>query len=278
MASEEQSFEKLKNVLFHEELEKQRELLQEIDELKGELAKARAQDTARQDPFVEEVVDRVAEVMPERLGPSITETLKVQIRESRNEVVDALYPILGRLIRKYVKQEVQALSERLDQQMDQMFNLENLWEYLKVKVLGLSPSTLALRKMEEPELKEIFVIEKNSGILIGSYSRNSTVDQDLIAGMLTAIKSFLEDAFSRTNDDLEVIQYESYKIHVKSYTRFYIAVVISGIYTQEFQLKVDELVDDFVEKTTSLKVEDIAPEDEEEFSAALENVVSTYAI
>lgn len=275
MTTEQHKLEELKRALFHEELEKQQALVLKIDQLSAELESERNKNRGRQDPFVEEVVDRVAEVMPERLGPSITETLKVQIRESRNEVVDALYPILGRMIKKYVKQEVQALSDKLDQQMEAMFSLENLWEYVRVKVLGLKPSVLALRQMEEPEIQEIFVIEKDSGLLIGSYSRETTVDQDLIAGMLTAIKSFLEDSFSRKAEEVETIQYESYKIQLKNYPRFYVAVVLSGIFTLEFQQRVDDLIDKFVEQTTSLEDQGSAPE-EIPYSNTIQNLIESY--
>lgn len=273
MNSESQKLEELKKALFSEELEKQQVLASQLEEITRQLEQEKQKKKAKADPFVEEVVDRVAEVMPEKLGPSITETLRVQIRESRNEVVDALYPILGKLIRKYVQQEIQVLSERLDKQMESAFSPERWWEYIRVKWLGLSPGTLALRNLNEPEVSEIFVIEKDSGILIGSYSRHATVDQDLIAGMLTAIKSFLEDSFSTQKEEIETIEYESHKIQVRTFNRFYVAVVLKGIYTKEFQQKVDVLIDTFVEKTVPLM--DQEPE-EGSMSGTIKSLVETH--
>ncbi|HAA10730.1 MAG TPA: cell envelope biogenesis protein OmpA [Cytophagales bacterium] len=274
MASEAQKLDELKKALFHEELEKQQALIQKIDSLSKDLAEERKKNQGKQDPFVEEVVDRVAEVMPERLGPSITETLKVQIRESRHEVVDALYPILGKLIRKYVQQEIQTLSERLDEQMEKMFSWENLWEYIRVQLLGFKPSVVALRKATEPEIQEIFVIEKDSGLLIGSYSRESTVDQDLISGMLTAIKAFLEDAFSKQAEEVEVIQYESYRIQIRTFQRFYIAVVFTGIFTHEFQKKIDLLIEQFLEKALAETTQDANPQ--ELYSDQLKSIIEVH--
>lgn len=274
MASEAKKLEELKKALFHEELEKQQALIHKIDTLTEELAVERKKNQGKQDPFVEEVVDRVAEVMPERLGPSITETLKVQIRESRHEVVDALYPILGKLIRKYVQQEIQTLSERLDQQMEKMFSWENLWEYIRVQVLGFKPSVVALRKATEPEIQEIFVIEKETGLLIGSYSREATVDQDLISGMLTAIKAFLEDAFSKQAEELEVIQYESYRIQIRTFQRFYIAVVFTGVFTAEFQKKIDLLIEQFLEKALAGTTQENRPQ--ELYSDQLKSIIEVH--
>ena len=65
--------------------------------------------------------------------------------------------------------------------------------------------------------------------LIGSASRETTLDQDVIAGMLTAIKAFVEDAFKREKEDLESIQYGTYKIILQNFHSYYIAMAISGI-------------------------------------------------
>lgn len=51
---------------------------------------------------------------------------------------------------------------------------------------------------------------KESGLLIGSYSRGNIADKDMISGMLTAIKSFVEDAFSKEGQDLEDIKFENF--------------------------------------------------------------------
>ncbi len=61
------------------------------------------------------------------------------------------------------------------------------------------------------------------------------MDKDMISGMLTAIKSFVEDAFSGGGQDLESIEYELYTIHIQNFFSYYIAVVVSGNYTQTFE-------------------------------------------
>ena len=65
-------------------------------------------------------------------------------------------------------------------------------------------------------------------MLFGSASTENTLDQDVIAGMLTAIKSFVEDAFKREREDLEMIQYGTYKILLQNFYTYYIAIAISG--------------------------------------------------
>jgi len=68
-----------------------------------------------------------------------------------------------------------------------------------------------LSQLDSPEVHEVYLVQRESGLLLGSYAKEKNTDQDVIAGMLTAIKSFAEDAFNRGKEDLEMIQYENYK-------------------------------------------------------------------
>jgi hypothetical protein len=80
--------------------------------------------------------------------------------------------------------------------------------------------------MNQTSVEQIFVIEKGSGLIISSVSKQESIDEDMIAGMLTAIKSFVEDAFKRDLQSLELIQYELFEIHIQNFTSYYFAVVI----------------------------------------------------
>jgi hypothetical protein len=51
--------------------------------------------------------------------------------------------------------------------------------------------------------------------------------------MLTAIKSFIEDAFQGGNQNLDSILYELYIIH--NFYSCYIALVLSGNYSKSFE-------------------------------------------
>jgi hemerythrin len=55
----------------------------------------------------------------------------------------------------------------------------------------------------------------------------------MISGMLTAIKSFVEDAFQQNQQNLETIEYELYNIHIQNFHTYYIATIISGVLTEK---------------------------------------------
>lgn len=240
----------LKQLLLEEEHQQYRELL---DKMKDVEVKIEETIEAQKKPNVEvgELMEQMIKVMPDKLGPTITQTLKKQIKESRDDVVQALFPIIGQMIKKYVQQEMRILSERLDQQFDQMFSMEHMMLRFKSIFTGAKYSDLVLRQTQEAQVQEIFVIEEGSGVLMGSYSRQGALsDQDMIAGMLTAIKAFVEDAFEQKDQSLEMISYDEYNIYVQNFNKFYIAVVLSGILDASFKSKLNDTILAFVKDMT----------------------------
>ena len=161
-------------------------------------------------------------------GKEITGAIKQQIHDSKDEVIDALYPIIGKLIQKYIQTEFAKISEKVDKQVNNTLSPQYWINLVKSKMSGTKNSDLLISEMNKATLEEVYLIQKDSGILQGSYSKNNTLDQDMIAGMLTAIKSFVEDAFSQKTEELSTIEYDSYKILIYNYHTFYIAIVLSG--------------------------------------------------
>jgi hemerythrin len=212
------------------------------------------------DPIIEERLKSFVAEIPVTLGPTITKTLKEQIANSKDEVVEALYPILGKMIKRYIQNEIKLLSESINQKVNNTFSLVSFKRKMKAKFTGVKESDLMLSELDAAEINEVFVIQKGSGILLGNYSKTTTLDKDMISGMLTAIKSFVEDAFEGGNQNLESIEYELYSIHIQNYHNYYIAVVISGTYSQSFENKLEnkllKLSEQLSSKIASLKREE----------------------
>ncbi|WP_421762965.1 hypothetical protein [Ekhidna sp.] len=240
----------LKDLLFEEEKKKYEELSHDLSEVNDKIDRSLSNRVVP-DHEVNQIMGKMMQVMPDKLGPTITQTLKVQIKESRDDVVQALFPIIGQMIKKYVAQEIEVLSEKIDKQVESLLSFENLILRIKASFLGKSYAELLIQKASEAEIQEIFIIEENSGILLASYSRNKSFDQDMIAGMLTAIKSFANDSFSKGNQSLENITYQSLSINIQSFEKFYVATAVSGVMTKEFQSKLNDIILNFIKDIAS---------------------------
>ena len=241
---------RLKELLFEEEQKKYVELNQKLKEVNHKIDDS-LQNRQVPDEEVNQIVGKMMQIMPEKLGPTITHTLKVQIKESRDDVVQALFPIIGQMIKKYISQEIAVLSERIDQQMESIFSFDNLVLRLKAMATGTSYAELMVQKANEPQIQEIFIIEEDSGILMASYSRKQSLDQDMVAGMLTAIKQFVKDSFEAKNQNLETISYDSFSIYVQSFSKFYVAVAMTGVMNAAFKKKLDDTILSFIKDATN---------------------------
>lgn len=229
-------FELLRELLLEDDRKKFNELSDEIV-LREKMA-------ARVDPIIDEKIEDLRENFPEYFGDTITETIKTQIRDSQDEVVDALYPIMGKLIKKAIVSEIRKLSDSINQRVKRTFSFK---EYFKRKVSGVSEGEAALSEALSPVLEEIFIIEKDSGLLLGNHSTGNIANKDMISGMLTAIKSFAEDAFAKEGQDLEDIKFETFHIALHNFNTIYIAMAISGVQTPAYKEELNDNINDFAE-------------------------------
>ena len=218
-------FELLRDLLLTEDRERFDSLSQEFF-IKEKLSKS-------VNPLIDEKILDLRENFPEYFGDTITETIKIQIRDSQDEVVEALYPIMGKMVKKFIVAEITKLSDSINKTIKEKFSLQEIFKrFIKGK---RNDAGIVLEEVFEFVIEEVFVIDKESGILSGSYSRGSIADKDMISGMLTAIKSFAEDAFSKEEQDLESIKFETFQLSIRNYKTIYIAIATSGVLTEELK-------------------------------------------
>ncbi|MAQ76157.1 MAG: cell envelope biogenesis protein OmpA [Aquimarina sp.] len=242
----------LKELLLTEEKEFAESIAKKVEEL-HKIVNQKQELSNKVDPIIDDRLDEFIEEIPKTLGPTITEALKTEIKNSQDAVVEALYPIIGKMIKRYIAHEMKILSDNITRQTKKAFSFKNWFRKNKALAQGISSGDLALSEYGKPRLIQMFVIEKNSGILIADYSPLSegAIDKEMIAGMLTAIKSFVEDAFEGGDQDLEKIEYELYTIHIQNFYSYYIAAVISGAYSIMFKEVLEDQIIEFAKKHIS---------------------------
>jgi len=242
----------LKELLLTEEKEFADSIAQKVEEL-NKIVHQKQELSYKVDPIIDDKLEEFVEEIPKTLGPTITQTLKEEIKNSQDAVVEALFPIIGKMIKKYIAHEMRLLSENISRQTKKAFSFKGWFRRTKARAQGVTEGDLALSDYAKPRLIQMFVVEKHSGILITDYSPLSegTIDKEMIAGMLTAIKSFVEDAFEGGDQNLELIEYELYTIHIQNFYSYYIAAVISGAYSMMFKEVLEDQLLEFAQQHIS---------------------------
>ncbi len=243
--------EVLKTILLKDD----REFAQEITRKIQFLEKHQKNLSERVDPILDDRLSNFVDEIPETLGPAITETLRSEIKRSQETVAEALYPVLGKMVKKYIQNEIKLLNQSINERLNSTFSIKRWFWSKKRKQKEVS----ALLKNEyQAKIEQIIVVEKGSGLVKANYALNPAMDEDVVAGMLTAIKSFAEDAYKKRDLELERIDYELFTIHLQNFSNYYIAVAMTGIYDDAARSRLEDILLDFAQNTVNK--EDLANE------------------
>ncbi len=184
--------------------------------------------------------------MAEALGPVMGEAIRVQIRDSRKDMVEALYPIIGETVQQAISEFARELQQNIDARMRVTFRPRGILRTLWARVRGISPEELLLRDALPFSIREVFLIQHDSGLLLAhAHPGNSgAVDSDLISSMLTAIRDFAHDAFGHGagEKELDEVQYGDQRIIIQSGSAAYLAVVLTGVEPDGFREQLREFV------------------------------------
>ncbi|WP_027000355.1 hypothetical protein [Eisenibacter elegans] len=249
-AQEDEVLKQLRELLLADELQQREELRQELETIKAQL-----------DPLVAQKVESLTNKLLELSEPVISQKVHSELMQAQDTIAHAIQPMLGRMVSSYIKRELERLSDNIDQRLERAFSLKNIFKQFSALWEGVSYRDVLLQESNKARVEEVYVINQASGLLVGKYSTGDTIDQDLIAGMLTAIKAFIEDAFKQKGGSLDMIEYGSLKIILHNYYRFYIAVVVSGVVNSATKNGLIEYMNVFAEKFLSQPPEMISEED-----------------
>ena len=226
--------------------------------------------SGRVNPIIEEHLDFLKHNFPKEYAKIVDRLIEQKLRDSQQQILDIVYPVMGKMITKFVNLQMQQLKEGIDAQINGIFSRQGFVKHIKNRILGVKTADMLIAAADKPILEEIFVIERDSGLMFGSAALFPSVNRDVVAGMLTAIKSFVEDAFERDNEDLEMIQYGTYRILLQNYPFYYFALALSGtLSASESEILRGQIVD-FIDKTDNLRVAEVTDESQNRISQLLE--------
>ena len=219
---DEASFEVLRKILFGEYRDQISYVQSDLDRVRRLL-----------DQIEQQINDNDA--LARTISPIIASAITTSIRDSREQMVEALYPIIGQMVVRAVSEAMRDLARRIDHQMRSTLNVQTVSRRLQARLLGVPQGEMALRHSLPYHVQEVFLIHRESGLLLNHISRDSasSADSDLISGMLTAIRDFAADAFGQgKQEQLSAIQYGDKVISIEVAQHAYIAIVIEGIEPQ----------------------------------------------
>ncbi|MBL8669185.1 MAG: OmpA family protein [Alphaproteobacteria bacterium] len=188
------------------------------------------------------------------LSPLIVASLRIEIRNSRDMMVDALYPLTGRLVAAAVRNAMRSYVEALDQQINSAFSLTT-WRARAQSLLSGVPAAEILLRLNPPvSVRELLVVHRTSGLLVARVTRGGdaageAADGDLVAGMLTALLSFAEEALgAEGGGDVRTLQLGDGEVMLTCTPAVIFAVKVGGLPRPGTRAAVDAMLLGMVER------------------------------
>jgi len=193
--------EKLRTILLQPEREEIKQLQEQVNALQFKLTdeQTRIDDASEVLAKATQQAQKKDDTYSSSLKPVVVEQFQTSSRENPEIMAEALFPILGPAIRKMIASMLSRDSSK----------------------------TKRTYKFEQ-----LFLIEKESGLPIchATSGAAEAQDADMVSGMLSAIQSFVQDAFSTQEfDGLNTLQLGELSVWIEWGPSAVIAAVIRGV-------------------------------------------------
>lgn len=123
--------------------------LESLESLRAIILGQDRQQIADIETELEQLEQRVTD--PDKLiaiiTPVMSHAIRRTIRDSREAMIEALYPIVGTLVMRAVAEAIRDLAQSVDAQMRTSFNFSTLWRRFQARLGGVKASELTLRTM-----------------------------------------------------------------------------------------------------------------------------------
>jgi len=231
------------------------------------------------DPIIDDKIANIKKDFSSTFGNEVGAEIEKKLILSEGFLLTVISPMMGKMIRKFIAIEMQTLKDKIDNQLKRNFSVKRYYHLIQAKVFGIESSALFLADLDDfkTRLQDIFIIQRNSGLVMGdAHAKDSQGgDGDIFSGMLTAIKAFGEDAFKKADgeqQELEFIEYHSHKIFLQNHHNYFFAVVLSGSLSISEKDKLANQLMDFADKEKILNSKNITGADSEYISDRLKAV------
>lgn len=198
---------------------------QQIQTSPEEIAKAIAPELAA---AIREQIRLSQDSLSEALAPEMGRAIKKQVALERDAMVDALYPVIGNTISKYMVEAIRDINAKVENALSP----EGIQRKFRAKIQGVSEAELILQESMRFKVQAVFLIQKASGLVIREVqpSEEHRLESDMLAGMLTAIRSFVNDCVVQPGEvtELNEIEYGDSKIILEVAGYCYLAVIVKG--------------------------------------------------
>lgn len=249
-----EAFEQLKRLLLQETTEKLDDATARVKKLDARVGDDKKLGAALGDSLVE-AFHRAEETRGRELSlavaPLVVNAIRTEIKNSKDMMVEALYPITGRLVKAAVANAFRELIENLNARLDSMTSA-NAWRLrFRALITGRSMAEIAMAESEAGRLRRALLLERGSGRVLAIYPRAEADDGenvDLASGMIAAITEFASSVYADKGGELRSLNLGSSEVFLRASPRVIVAAEFGGDLSSHREARLDEAFLSIVER------------------------------
>jgi OOP family OmpA-OmpF porin len=180
------------------------------------------------------------------LAPIVNEGLQQSVRRNPQPLVDALYPIMGPAIRRSIAEALADMMQAFNRAVEQSLSPRALkWRFDAWRT-GQAYSQVVLLNTLIYRVEQVFLIHRETGLLLGHVQAEQVVvrDPDMVSGMLTAIRDFVDDSFHVSHENgVHAIQLGDLSVHVRVGPKAVLAAVVRGSAPESLRVRLSEALE-----------------------------------
>ena len=161
------------------------------------------------------------------VAPLVVNTIKTELKNSQDEMVEALYPITGRMVSAYVASAMKDLAESINRRLSQ--NPVSL--RMRSLTTGRPVSELVMADTQRLEVEELFLMRRGSGELIARWPGGTDLSNSDVhmSGVLTAISDFAAHAFQNDGGGIRSFRADDFQIFMRASPVYLLAAKCRGV-------------------------------------------------
>jgi OOP family OmpA-OmpF porin len=131
------------------------------------------------------------------LAPTIEEAIDESVNNNPQQIAQAIFPILGPAIRKAIAETMAGFVNTLNRAIEHSLSLRGLKWRFEAWRTGVPYAQIVIKHALVYRVEQVFLIHAQTGLLLAHVTHGDvdTQDADLVSGMLTAIRDFVNDSF-----------------------------------------------------------------------------------
>jgi len=228
-ASPRDDYERLRELLFGDErreLAAARERIAELERAQRDLPR-RLPDAAVAALHENRDNPRVADA----LAAPVAQALGAAVHDNRQSIIDALFPIIGPMIRRAIAEALRGLVDNLNGAIESSFTPRGLKWRVEAWRAGVPYAQVVLRHRLAYGIDHVFLVERDSGLVLRHVAAPGAapLDADAIAGMLTALGDFVGDSVGGDRGALDSAQVGDSLVWVEHGPQANLACFVHGV-------------------------------------------------